>query len=262
VIQIHKPTTPPDILRERGRPETRRLKRRYDASPADYIAGKPLPIDRTIYAAPTVKDALRKAQHEKCAFCESKFSHVNYGDVEHLRPKRGYKQSSRHRLRYPGYYWLAYEWSNLFYSCQLCNQRFKRNLFPLRNPGKRARSHHHDIREEKPLLVDPAAVDPSQFVTFRNEYAEAVKGNRVGRTTIAVLGLNRKELIEIRRDRLRTIRVFLEVRECLERHMMEIGASEADRAQMAAIQAELDELTRDSAQFAGMARAACSATSP
>jgi uncharacterized protein (TIGR02646 family) len=260
VIRIHKSSTPPAILRRRGRRETRRLKALYDASPDEY-KGKPLPIDRAIYGAAEVKNALRKDQHEKCAFCESKFSHVGYGDVEHLRPKRGYRQHSRDRLQYPGYYWLVYEWSNLLYSCQLCNQRFKKNLFPLQNPRQRARSHHHDISAEKPLLVDPAAVDPSQFVTFHNEYAHPVKRNPIGRTTIAVLGLNRKELIEVRRDRLRTIRVFLQMRASLERHMAEVGASQADRIHLAAINAELAELTRDSEQFAGMSRAACAVPS-
>ena len=41
-------------------------------------------------------------------------------------------------------------------------------------------------------------------------------------TTIAVLGLDRKELIEVRRDRLQTIRAFVQMRECLERHTTEM----------------------------------------
>lgn len=256
MIRIHKSRNPPAILRQRGRRDTQRLKDLYDASPAEF-EGKPLPIKRNIYGAPSVKGALRKDQHEKCAFCESKFSHVGYGDVEHLRPKRGFKQNKRDRLRYPGYYWLAYEWSNLFYSCQLCNQRFKKNLFPLENPRQRARCHHHAIGAEKPLLVDPAAVDPSEFVTFLNEYAHPVKGSAIGRTTITVLGLNRNELIEVRRDLVRTIRVLLETRECLEKNLVEGEAALACRVQLDKINVELAELTRDSAQFAGMARAAC-----
>jgi uncharacterized protein (TIGR02646 family) len=262
VIRIHKPKTPPAILRQRGRRETQRLKALFDASPTDYNQGKPLPIDRTIYGDASVKDELRKVQHQKCAFCESKFSHVGHGDVEHLRPKGGYKQRNGDRLRYPGYYWLAYEWSNLFYSCQLCNQRFKRNQFPLENPHQRAHCHHDDIGAEKPLLVDPAAVDPSQFVTFRKEYPRSVNGNPIGRKTIAVLGLNRKELIEVRRDRLRTIRAFLQVRAHLEQQIAKSGATPADRKQLAKINAELDALTQDAEQFAGMARAACAAPPP
>lgn len=256
MIRIHKSPTPPAILREQGWRETQRLKALYDASPAEY-EGKSFPIKRSIYGAESVKAALRRDQHEKCAFCESKFGHVGYGDVEHLRPKRGYKQNNRDRLQYPGYYWLAYEWSNLFYSCQLCNQRFKRNLFPLQNPRQRTRSHHHDLSAERPLLVDPAAVDPSQFVTFPDEYARPVNGSAIGRETITVLGLNRKELIEVRRDLVRTMRALLDTRSCLEKNPVEGEAALAYRTLLDAVNVELTELTRDSAQFAGMARAAC-----
>jgi hypothetical protein len=48
-------------------------------------------------------------------------------------------------LEQPGYFWLAYVWANLFLACQLCNQSFKKNLFPLADPAKRARSHLHDL---------------------------------------------------------------------------------------------------------------------
>ena len=92
--------------------------------------------------------------------------HIGYGDVEHFRPKGGYKQRRRGPARRPGYYWLAYDWDNLFYSCQLCNQRFKRNLFPLRDGRRRARSHTHRLDKEEPLLVDPAEQDPSKYIGF------------------------------------------------------------------------------------------------
>ena len=61
-------------------------------------------------------------------FCESKVSHIAYGDVEHFRPKAGYRQRPEDPLVQPGYYWLAYEWSNLLFCCQLCNQRFKATI--------------------------------------------------------------------------------------------------------------------------------------
>ncbi len=84
-------------------------------------------------------------QHDKCAFCESKVSAIAYGDVEHFRPKAGYQQSHDDDLQRPGYYWLAYEWSNLFFSCSICNQQGKRNVFPLANPRRRATCHRDDI---------------------------------------------------------------------------------------------------------------------
>ena len=60
-------------------------------------------------------------------------------------------------MEQPGYFWLAYVWENLFFACQLCNQTFKQNLFPLANPTKRrARSHMDDLSAEEPLLIHPA----------------------------------------------------------------------------------------------------------
>jgi uncharacterized protein (TIGR02646 family) len=163
----------------------------------------------SIYADVAVKDALRQAQHRWCAFCESVFDHVGYGDVEHYRPKGGYKQRETDELKLPGYYWLAYDWDNLFYSCQLCNQRFKKNLFPLRDGRRRARSHRHSLDHEEALLLDPGISDPSSYISFRAEYAYPIGGCLEGETTIDVLGLNRDELVEVRRDRLATLKVLL-----------------------------------------------------
>ena len=118
-------------------------------------------------------------------------------------------------MKYPGYYWLAYEWSNLFYSCQLCNQRFKDNLLPLRDNRSRARPHKRDISKEQPLLIDPAAQDPAVYIAFRDEYAFAVNHCREGVTTIDVLGPNREELAEYRRRRLQDLRILRELRDLL-----------------------------------------------
>ena len=54
-------------------------------------------------------------------------------------PKGGTRQTADEKeMKVPGYFWLAYAWQNLFLACQLCNQRFKKNLFPLENPDERA----------------------------------------------------------------------------------------------------------------------------
>ena len=126
MIRITKPSQAPKILRERGRTTTDDNCATFDVAPNDYLAGnKTFEFDRSLYAAKSVKKALVKAQHEKCCFCESKVTDVAYGDVEHFRPKAGYRQTGTDPLGRPGYYWLAYVWENLFFSCQLCNQRFK-----------------------------------------------------------------------------------------------------------------------------------------
>ena len=167
---------------------------------------------RGIYGAKSVKNALKKIQHDKCAFCESKVSHIAWGDVEHFRPKAGYRQDPDDPLIRPGYYWLAYQWSNLLFCCQLCNQRFKGNQFPLLDATRRAKSHHDDINNEQPLFVHPAMEDPSLFLEFRAEYLLASGGNMRGKATIEALGLNREELVEAHRDFLAQIKVLIECR--------------------------------------------------
>jgi hypothetical protein len=64
------------------------------------------------------KPQLLKESNGKCAYCESPTSVVVYGDVEHFRPKSKY-------------WWLAYCYENYLPSCTVCNQRFKRDEFPL-----------------------------------------------------------------------------------------------------------------------------------
>ena len=56
----------------------------------------------------------------KCAYCEAPMSTVAYGDVEYYRPKSVY-------------WWLAYCIDNYLASCQLCNQKFKKAFFPIKN---------------------------------------------------------------------------------------------------------------------------------
>ena len=66
-----------------------------------------------------IKIALEKLFNFKCAYCERDLSPP--WDVEHFRPKGRVAERREH----PGYYWLAYEWTNLYPSCQNCNQRRK-----------------------------------------------------------------------------------------------------------------------------------------
>ncbi len=191
MIRIKKPKQAPDILRKRGVKAARQFREQYDADPE---AHKGWSFDSGIYGAKSVKNALQKAQHDKCAFCESKVSHIAYGDVEHFRPKAGYRQGPNDPLVRPGYYWLAYEWSNLLFCCQLCNQRFKGNHFPLIDDTQRAKSHHDDIKNEQPLFIHPAIEDPSDFLEFDKEYLCAIDDNARGKATIEALGLNRDKL--------------------------------------------------------------------
>jgi hypothetical protein len=67
------------------------------------------------------KPQLKLESAGKCAYCEAFTSVVAHGDVEHFRPK------SR-------YWWLAYCYDNYLYACQICNQVYKGDEFPVSGP--------------------------------------------------------------------------------------------------------------------------------
>jgi len=211
MISINKPEEPPKILSEKGKTEIDALCKEYELDKADYESGKKkFEFDSGIYGSKTVKNALIKAQHGKCFLCESKITHISYGDVEHFRPKGGSRQSNDEEMKVPGYYWLAYVWENLFLACQICNQRFKKNLFPLENPKDRAVSHKSDLRKEKPLFINPAG-NPEEFISFRGEIPFAVDGNIYGKTTIEATGIDRVELNEMRLAVLKKLKMIYDL---------------------------------------------------
>ena len=166
MIKISKPPAPA-VLQGRGQAKRAKHCADYDRSPADYEAGaKTFTFDDALYGHASVKQALIAAQHGKCCFCERKIGAE--GDVEHFRPKASFCQGERSPLERPGYYWLAYEWDNLLLACPICNQRFKRNYFPLRSP----RSGQETItatwrRKNRSLSTPPKWTPPALSASAR-----------------------------------------------------------------------------------------------
>ncbi len=150
-----------------------------------------------------VKDELLRIQKQKCCYCEAKLTTVNHniiGNVEHFRPKDGYIQNlDTKKLIKPSYYWLAYEWDNLLFSCEKCNN-IKGNFFPLIDDTKRAKNHHYSIEREEPYLINPVKENPNEHFTFSKEYIKPLSVR--GSVSIKILGLDRVELEESRRERL------------------------------------------------------------
>lgn len=81
------------------------------------------------YNEPTIKNTLEKETFGKCAYCESKFKHVTYGDIEHILPKNKEARPD-----------LYVEWDNLTLACEQCNRSGKGTYYdpnmPLINPYK------------------------------------------------------------------------------------------------------------------------------
>jgi len=250
VIKVARPKAIPSVLRTRGNKLRKAHCRAYLRAPKVYRSGaKTFEFDRDVYGHAQVKEPLRTAQHDKCAFCESKLTHVAYGDVEHFRPKAGFRQRAKDALERPGYYWLAYAWENLLFACQICNQRHKQNAFPLQNPAKRARTHQDTLADEKPTFVDPAAEDPAAFLSFREEVPFG--RNRRGAATIQALGLKRTPLTERRKDLLDALRANFVIAHALSPTESAVLIEEVRDARDV-----LRRAVADAGEFAAMVRAA------
>jgi uncharacterized protein (TIGR02646 family) len=128
------------------------------------------------YRHEQVKQALLALFHGKCAYCESKITHVDYGHIEHYRPKS----------RFPEH---TFEWSNLLLACGVCN-------------GAGHKGDHFPEEAEGGPLIDPCSDDPAQHLTFRYDPAAklaSVYGTTSrGQVTETLLGLNRPELRALR----------------------------------------------------------------
>jgi hypothetical protein len=196
MIQVAKSATVPRGLR-RGVQLTVRDCAAFDADPAAYRAGtKKFNFNSGVYGAATVKAALKADQHDKCCFCEAIFDANVAGDVEHYRPKG--EVLTAVGILNPGYYWLVYSWTNLYYACPDCNQYRKRSLFPLVDEAQRAADHHGVIGNETPLLLDPGGpVDPRVHIEFVGEVPRWRSPE--GEQTIKILALDRDALLRDRR---------------------------------------------------------------
>lgn len=246
MIGITKSATPPAPLTGRGATETAALCAAFDAGVRDFT------FKASIYGHPDVKRRLIEDQHGKCCFCESKIGAD--GDVEHYRPKAAWRQGSGMSLAKPGYYWLAYDWANLLLCCTACNQRFKGNLFPLRDPTSRATNHHESITKEEAIFLDPNACNPEDYIGFRQEIPYAIDGNSQGTATIENLGLAREILNERRRDRLGMLNTFRSIMALANAGQL---PSTSDALEVIAeARQHLLSAVMDTAEFTSMARSA------
>lgn len=126
------------------------------------------------YRHKAVKEALLKMFNGKCAYCESKITHIDYPHIEHYKPKS-----------LPAYRALAFEWTNLLLACGVCNgAEHKGDRFP-------------EAAEGGPI-INPCDEEPDEhfdFIYDRSSRLATVIGKTTrGETTEKLLGLNRHEL--------------------------------------------------------------------
>lgn len=89
------------------------------------------------YRHPEIKAFLSEMFNGKCAFCESYIENVDYGDIEHFKPK----------AKFP---YEAVIWENLLLSCKKCN-------------GAGQKGDEWPLESEGGLLINPCEEDPNDF---------------------------------------------------------------------------------------------------
>ena len=140
--------------------------------------------------------------HGRCCYCERLRDTSRESDIEHFRPKTEVFGKVPPK---PGYWWLAYEWTNLLFACKTCNEEYKKTQFPIR--GSRAMGPDDSLEEEDPFLLDPVSDDVEKAIGFDHSSSPGevwVNGagaeSERGAITVRVLGLNRAGLRKERGD--------------------------------------------------------------
>jgi hypothetical protein len=139
---------------------------------------KPTIYELTRYRHPDIKAALVAETHGKCAYCESKLKHIHHGDIEHIEPKSLYPEK-------------RFEWDNLTYACEICNQ------------------NKSDNDPNHVCIIDPYNLDPSLHLTFVGALVFPL-GTPEGKNTQVLLDLNRAALAEQRLKRLNYVMAILD----------------------------------------------------
>lgn len=123
------------------------------------------------YRNPAVKEHLVAEAEGKCVYCESKITHVYFGDVEHIKPKALFPAD---RL----------DMSNLTLACAPCNNA------------------KGDYWDDHLRLLNPFSDDPGEELLCLGYLLARRPGSDRARVTIERLQLNRQALLERRRERI------------------------------------------------------------
>jgi hypothetical protein len=99
----------------------------------------------------------------RCWFTEAEET-VAQLDVEHFRPKA--EALDAEGTVHEGYWWLAFELSNIRLAGQIPNRQHKRCYFPLLPGCSRATSQSRRWQEETPLFLDPIKLTDVELVAY------------------------------------------------------------------------------------------------
>ena len=119
-----------------------------------------------------IRPDLIKEFNNKCGYCEGDLNITSLPQIDNFYPKSKFPEE-------------AFKWENLILCCQICNI-VKRDRFPF-------------DENQNPLLINPSIEKPKDHITLNSDSGLLEGKTEKGRVTISTLGLNRPELVELRR---------------------------------------------------------------
>jgi uncharacterized protein (TIGR02646 family) len=240
---------PPDEWKRKAALETERVKEFFSPDELSQIRWE---FKEYLWAE--IKSLLLDLFHNKCAYCETPI--VRSGHVDHFRPKVEALEivDKKIKSRAKGYYWLAYEWENLYPVCDWCSSiRGKRNYFPVVGARAQPFATGEELRKEKAVFLDPCHDRPELYLAYQMDGTvrsvlhpdpaerERYEGIDRAAVTIQHLGLNRDQLVHQRRQEAEYFRreVLILVAQLRETKKLDV---------------ELAQLTQATQPYAGMRR--------
>src|SRR6185503_17962939 len=163
----------------------------------------------------------------RCAYCECYLNDFQHPDIDHFRPKKAVTDKDDNpavildkdgnKAHHQGYYWLAYEASNLLPTCKICNEPSaidgrkigKHNRFPVEADHYAVAPE--GIPDEKPLLVNPTQEDPAQHLSVDLRTGLMTHCSPRGDMCIQIFGLNlRDQLVHDRKKAIDEVKAKLD----------------------------------------------------
>jgi uncharacterized protein (TIGR02646 family) len=198
-----------------------------------------LEFDESLVNDRSVVDELLRLFKGLCGVCGAALTKQDV-QVHRWRPVQG-AISATGETSPEHYYWLAYEWSNLYALCTLCAEA-KGQKFPVMGPRARVGAEGVLLLEELPMLLDPCSDDAEQVLIYQ-QTGEITARDQRGWTTIDVFALNRRDLVEQRR-------LVVKEADTLSREIMRA----LDREEYAAIASLLPQAYATNVPFAAVTR--------
>jgi uncharacterized protein (TIGR02646 family) len=189
-----RPEIAPKEFIRRARIETERLalqvKRR-----SKYFLQNRIPLKTELLQNKDLQESLLSVFGEVCAFCETRVMFGERSLPGHFRPRERASQLSG-RVSPLHYWWLSYEWENLYTICFTC-RKSQGSRFPVKGARAEYESATRTVESEQALLLDPCRDDPDQELRFSADGTVSALGER-GHATIETFGLNRASLVNAR----------------------------------------------------------------